>query len=140
MIKRIKVGERQMDVHRKSNHNRKATHSKIIDEGDQLISQIKQHLVTYDSRQYEQEANSLLNLKEAGIEVGKLIEFAQELIVAHSLLYHKDMIEKDMATIQWKHSEEVVYSGRSKQLDQAFKIFSNRVNSLAGQMGGLKWD
>jgi hypothetical protein len=130
-----------MNVHRESNsHKDRARHSKILDEGDRLISQIKQHLVTYDTKKSEQEANSLTNLKDAGIELGKLIESAQELIAAHSLLYHQEMIERDMASLQWKHSDEVVYSGRKRQLDTAFTNFSNRVNSLINQMGGFKWD
>lgn len=130
-----------MDVHHESkNHKNRTRHLNILDEGDRLISRIKQHLVTYDTTQSEQEAISLTNLKEAGIEIGKLIESAQELIVTHSLLSHKEMIERDMATIQWKHGGEVVYSGRNRQLDVAFVNFSNRVNTLIDRMGELKWD
>lgn len=141
MTKHNEVGERRMGVHRGSNsHKDEPRHSKVLDEGDRLISRIKQHLVTYDNKKSEQEANSLTNLKDAGIELGKLIEVGQELIVSYSLLFHQEMIERDLASIQWKHSDEVVYSARKRQLDAAFTNFSNRVNNLISQMGGLKWD
>ena len=112
----------------------------ILDEGDRLIGAINQHLQPYKSAAEDHPSLNVSNLREATVELGRLIAWASELIAAQSLVSYRSIIRQDMAAIQQKHALIGSAPGRDAELDGTVKSFVERVGVLGDSMEGLTWD
>lgn len=133
-----------MDGHRRDSRRSctKAHHIdlQILDEGDRLIGEINQHLLPYKSTSDDHPSLNVSNLREATVELGRLIAWASELIAAQSLVSYRSFIRQDMAAIQHKHALIGSAPGRDAELDGSVKTFVERVRLLNDSMEGLTWD
>lgn len=133
-----------MDGHRHGTSRLTAkTQSKtlqILDEGDRLIGEINQHLLPYKSGLGAHPSVVVSNLREATIEVGRLIAWASELIAAQSLVSYRSTIRQDMAAIQHKHALIGSAPARDAELDETVKAFVERVGALKDTLEDLSWD
>ena len=138
------VGEHRMDGHRHGSRRLTAKvrskNLQILDEGDRLIGEINQHLQPYKSGSENHPPVDVSNLREATIELGRLIAWASELIAAQSLVSYRSTIRKDMAVIQHKQSLIGSAPARDIELDETVKAFIERVGALKDSMEGLTWD
>lgn len=112
----------------------------ILDEGDRLIGEINQHLLPYKSMSDNHPSLNVSNLREATVELGRLMAWASELIAAQSLVSYRSFIRQDMAAIQHKHALIGSAPGRDAELDGSVKTFVERVRLLNDSMEGLTWD
>jgi len=79
-----------MDGHRRDS-SRAATKARqmnlnLLDEGDRLIGEINQHFQSYKAGLEHHPSIDVSNLREATIELGRLMAWASELIATQSLV------------------------------------------------------
>jgi len=138
------VGEHRMDGHRHGSGRltakMRSKNLQILDEGDRLIGEINQHLQPYKSDSENHPSVDVSNLREATIELGRLIAWSSELIAAQSLVSYRSTIRRDMAAIQHKQSLIGSAPARDAELDETVKAFVDRVGALNDSMEGLTWD
>ena len=133
-----------MDGHRRGSSslpvNIRSKNLHMLDEGDRLIGEINQHLVPYKSSSEDHPTVDMLNLREATIELGRLIAWASELIAAQSLVSYRSTIRQDMVAIQHKHSLFESAPARDAKLDDSVKAFVERVGALNDALEVISWD
>ena len=144
LIEPSEVGEHRMDELRRDSSSA-ATKARqmnlnLLDEGDRLTREINQHLQPYKADSEHHPSVDVSNLREATIELGRLIAWSSELIAAQSLVSYRAAIRQDMAVIQQKHALVGRAPGRDPELDGTVKAFVERVGILKDSLEGLSWD
>jgi hypothetical protein len=119
--------------------HRALTDEAIMREGDRLISEISLHLSMFNPQEDRFSHVDVTNLKEAAIELGRLLAWASELLSTRTLLGHQERLESELARMK-AHEDHPIGEVRDRRLEGSLKGFGERVRNLSNCLEELSWD
>jgi hypothetical protein len=119
--------------------HRALTDEAIMREGDRLISEISLHLSMFNPQEDRFSHVDVTNLKEAAIELGRLLAWASELLSTRTLLGHQERLESELARMK-ANEDHPIGEVRDRRLEGSLKGFGERVRNLSNCLEELSWD